>query len=253
MKYIINKKNPYVFDLDENDMPAISQNNIDLANALSQHDPAYRISNDENDERSSIWYIKDVDKTNPCFLSHYETVLEIVNRLDKENSTHLSVKGNGKEDGRSLTARCICNINNLRNRLKRGDTELVKEIALAVDGRNNFSFATKFCAFVSRALFEGEQADHYCIYDKVLSDVLPYYAYIYFGETKYKKRKNSAIETMFKDKEDYEGYKELIDRIREKAAEKTGILITRKDFDLLLWLYFRGDETRVRKALEKVQ
>lgn len=252
MKNTKNNNDPYTFDLDNNDMPVISTKNIDLVNALTQYDPAYRISINEKDERSSVSYIKKANGENPSFLSDPKIVLEIVKRLDKENSTHLSVKGSGKEDGRFATANYICKINDLKNRLEKGEPELVNEIAQAVDGRNNFSFASKFCAFVSRALFEGEEADHYCIYDQVLCEVLPYYAWYYLNEKKYKSRKNSAIETMFKDKKDYVGYIKLIDRIREKAAEKTGVSITRKDFDLLLWFYFRGDKIRIREALDKV-
>ncbi len=258
MEYVIHNADPYSFDLDGNGMPAVSRKNIALVNALALFDPGYRASVDVNNEKSSARLIREAYENDPDFLSENDTVLEIVKRIDKENSTHLSVSGGGKggetqaAQGRDLTAKKICCLPNLLCRLRQGDTELVKEIAGAVDGRNNFSFATKFCAFVSRALFEGEEADRYCIYDKVVSDVLPYYAYIYLGETKYKKRKTSAIEDLFKEEKDYAGYKGLIDRIREAAKEKTAVSITRRDFDLLLWFWFRRDENRVKAALSLI-
>lgn len=68
-----------------------------------------------------------------------------------------------------------------------GDASLVDEIAKALyksdgGGPYTFSFASKFCTFVSNALYDN---DKYSIYDKVLNNVLPYYAWAYLGKDCY--------------------------------------------------------------------
>lgn len=101
------------------------------------------------------------------------------------NSTHQASEGpNGGGNGLELTARCIAGIADVRDRLKGSDPDLVDEIACALDGRYTFSFATKFCAYVSRGLFgpDGCSGGGYSIYDNVVSRALPYYAWVYAGE-----------------------------------------------------------------------
>ncbi len=46
-----------------------------------------------------------------------------------------------------------------------------------------------------------------------------------------------------------EKYRELIDRIINKIEEDIGIRISYKDFDNLLWYYFKGSDSRTKKAM----
>jgi len=116
---------------------------------------------------------------------------------------------------------------------------LVNQIAGAIPGRYTFSFASKYCTYWSRYLLE---ADGYSIYDKILREILPYYAWVYIGEN-HMARKQSKIEKEFgqRNRGDYLGYRNLIDRIRREVECRTGYAITRKDFDHLLWYYYKGD------------
>ena len=53
-----------------------------------------------------------------------------------------------------------------------------------------------------------------------------------------------------KDHGDYEGYRDLIDKIRDASEKRTGYHISREDFDHLLWYYFKGHPEEVTKALD---
>ena len=134
----------------------------------------------------------------------------------------------------------------------------MNDIALnAVDGRYTFSFASKYCAYMARALYKGEKADQYAIYDKIMRDILPYYAWAYLGEV-YIKRTRSTIQDRFAKRGagKYEEYRNLIDRIILFAEKNTNVeyRISRKDFDHLLWYYFKGssDNPRIVSAMQCV-
>lgn len=239
---------PYIFDLDKNGMLALTKKNAKFMNAIISNDSNYRKANDNDNEESSCYYL-----THNGLPKNEKDMIELLTRIDKENRTHLSSSGLKKGDnkGRKLTAKVILSIPNLEERLKKGDPELVNEISKSIDGKQIFSFASKFCTFVSRSLFGDESKDNYSIYDGVLNDILPYYAYVYCNEI-HIKRINSKIKDEFVDKLDYKGYRDLIDKIREKSKEITGYKVSRKEFDYLLWYYYKGDEVRVKKALSKV-
>ena len=63
-----------------------------------------------------------------------------------------------------------------------------------IPDRYTFSFASKFCTYVSRYLYN---SDDYCIYDNVLCNALPYYAWAYLGEV-FISTKNSTINSYAK-------------------------------------------------------
>ncbi len=44
----------------------------------------------------------------------------------------------------------------------------------------------------------------------------------------------------------------MIDKIRKRNEELTGYLISRKDFDHLLWYYFKGDYDQKDKETKRV-
>ena len=128
----------------------------------------------------------------------------------------------------------------LKGKLSRRDPDIVQEIALANPKRKNFSFASKFCTYATRYALPAPQNDGYCIYDQVLSEVLPYYAYRYLGE-RHIAKKNSIIGAEFAETCDYKGYINLVDRIIVAASRETGYTISHKDFDHLLWYYYKGN------------
>lgn len=173
------------FDMDKNGFPSLTEKNVALINFIIRHDSNYRPL-DENDNDSISQTIKKYGKTRD------ETqILSIVKVIDKSNSTRQASLGRGhkvadtieKKDGREKTARIISEIENFYQRLNERDLSLVSFIAeKAIDTRYTLSFASKFCTYMARALFSGKEADNYCIFDKVICDILPYYAWVYLGE-----------------------------------------------------------------------
>jgi hypothetical protein len=115
----------------------------------------------------------------------------------------------GDNRGREITAQFICDLPDFYERLKNEDAGLVNQIAGAIPGRYTFSFASKYCTYLSRYLLE---TDGYSIYDKILREILPYYAWVYIGEN-HMARKQSKIEKEFgqRNRGDYLGYRNLID------------------------------------------
>lgn len=247
-------KNPYVLDLDENRMVKLTKKNVDFIRGILKIDSSYRREMDVLDDTSAAYYIKNHPITNGS--NSYEDIEEIVKRIDRENSTHISVSGTEKGgenngDGVRIVTEGICKMLNLKDSLENGNFNVVVEISRLVKGRNNFSFASKFCAYVSRYTF-GETKCKYCIYDDVLSKILPYYAFKYLGRY-YIKRTNSSIISEFKDKRDYEGYRDLINEIIEAVFKETGYKLSYEDFDHLLWYYYKGDNILIKKALDIVR
>lgn len=235
--YSINS-NPYVLDLDRNKQLAFTKKNINLICFAINIDSNYRIAD------SSI-LIREFGKK-----KNVECLEEIIEKIDKENATHLKVKRADKGIKNFIKK---YEPTKLIKRLSDADDELVKEIANASASRKNFSFASKFCAFMCRSLFEGEsKTDNYVIYDSVLANVLPYYAWVYLKED-HLARANSKIEAEFKDTKDYQGYKRLIDSIRWSVKKIAGFEISRKDFDQMLWYYYKGIDKRYKDALEFVR
>lgn len=229
------KNKVYSFDMDKNGFPALTQKNVDLVNFLIDNDSNYRYDADPENNDSTYNLIKNSKETRDV-----EIIKKIVKKIDKQNSTHQASEGaKGGGDGINITASYISEIDNLYGRLKEEDPTLVNEIAKAIPTRYTFSFASKYCNYMSRYLFD---ADGYSIYDDILCKILPYYAWVYIKEN-HKAQKKSKIAKTFaaKDKGDYKGYRDLIDRIRQKAFEETGYKIGRVDFDHLLWYYYKGD------------
>lgn len=244
--------NRYKFDLDTNGELALTEENVVRINFIIDNDSNYRLFSDKGNPMSVERFINDRKNKIPWSVNE---ILHIVTEIDRQNSTHQDSIGVKKDasnptaknnGGRQKTAEYIYNISGLYERLKNGDASLVNDIAKALykfdgGGRYTFSFASKFCTYVSQALYN---SDAYSIYDKVVSDILPYYAWAYLGKDYYFGRTKSKISKVFgiDDKNgDYESYRKLIDAIRYRNKELTGYLILRKDFDHLLWYYFKGD------------
>lgn len=102
------------------------------------------------------------------------TDLEIVafkiGLIDVTNSTNISRYKN-KISVVEL-AECIIKIKNIDERIKAGDPELVNEIARTNGKINLFSFASKYCCYHNKNVYE---KDDYSIFDTILKESLPRY------------------------------------------------------------------------------
>lgn len=243
---ISNNVNPYEFDLDGNGFPALTEKNFLFVKALIENDSNYRAPDDLSKN-----YKKLLENSFP---KTYEEILSTVKLIDKYDSTHLSSEGRNFKNhnkGREITAQKIKYLidnDNLEQKLLNGCTEPIHVIANAVneshykalgtyEGKYNISFASKYCAYVSLYAFK---KDNYCIYDSVLTEILPYYAKMYCN------KKINRIH--IKSQQEYDAYKALIDEIIRCAAEITGYKASYKEFDGLLWYYFKGENSRIQKA-----
>ncbi len=165
--------------------------------------------------------------------TYEEIIRNIICAVDNENSTHL----NSDKIGRKAVEKKILSLSRLelKKQLKNENKEykLINIIQTPQsDGeKSHFSFATKFCHYVSMILFEGtEFEDNYSIYDNVLKKSLCKYIKRYLNL--------DVSESSFKN--DYKKYIEYIDNIRNKAEKLYGKKISRNGFDHLLWYYHKG-------------
>lgn len=234
---------PYKLDRDKNGFLAITKENIARINFVISVDSKYREDFDVDYNNSVCKCIRAYGETTDC-----RKIETIVKKIDKINSTHQSVSGyeKGQNNGIQLTAEYISKIDNFYNRLKAGDADIVNNLAKVFENRTTLSFASKYCTYVSRYLYN---SDAYSIYDNILQSILPYYAWVYLGEN-YKARTQSNIFKKFAVRENlnYGGYRDLIDKIRDEVVFD----ISRKDFDSLLWYYYKGRDDEIKKALECV-
>ena len=168
-----------------------------------------------------------------------EIIYEVISAIDRENSTHLTAdknaskyEGAGRKELSIKIARRLKSLREILRDRKKG-MKLIDKLAEKTadgNGRQNYSFATKFCHYACFYLLQGlPEQDNYSIYDDVLGKSLPAYMEYY--------KLNKYTQENFKS---YKIYSEVIDAIREKAAIETGYLISRNGFDHLLWYYHKG-------------
>ena len=197
--------NPYQFDKDQNDMPLFTDKNIAFVNGMVENDSNYnQTDKDEVREIFKGMFVGNAHERMAC-------IGRAVYEIDNENSTHLTAVGRHKVDdimkkldlkpmtvekmsddgegektitgGVLFTSQIIAGIEGLRERLSGGDDQLVTDISKASKtylneahvadiNKINFSFATKFCHWTCQYL---ELGDKYCIYDKVVASVFPYF------------------------------------------------------------------------------
>lgn len=232
-----------------------TQNNIELIDFCLSIDSSYRDAFNPTSIGSSAYLI-----TNEWSFDK-DTIKDICERIDKENSTHLAVSGHNKGDNQGVDAvvKKILGIANFETKLKNADADLVNEIAKAVPEISKFSFASKFCTYVS--IYKDKNPNAYSIYDKVISEILPYYEWKFLPTTEIHAKINrnkkavSTIETDFAKKGSfkYEGYNELIGQIIEAINKEKNLNIDRLTFDRMLWYYYKGDEKLRQEALNEIQ
>ena len=280
IKYIVSD-NPYKFDMDKNGFPVLTENNVKRVNFLIANDSNYSLLDDQYEDSIS----QTINKFNKDrYTDDKEEILKIVEVIDRQNSTHLSftgMEGDDRNGGRRIMAEFICKLTKtgFYDSLRASDPELVNLIAKnAIKTRNTFSFASKLCTYMARALFKGEkEEDNYSIFDSVMCNALPYYAWAYLKENHVKKKCSTIPEEFAaKGNGNYEGYRKLIDRIRDSALDRVvwdttietnyisnneiwdkrprKYYFSRREFDHLLWYYFKGssNKDKIQKALSCV-
>lgn len=257
--FVKKENSTYQFDTDQNGYPTFTQKNLDFVTAIISYDSNYSSSSVQSDSLAEDNYVSILSREDFFALNKLD---QVITSIDKINSTHLSsegsrVKGGG---GKEKTAEAIRRIGGeeLRKRLEEGDPVLVHEIASAVPNKYNFSFASKFCAYASQHALKKH---NFCIYDKVLQSVLPYYYYIYVDGDGYRNLyktvrgradNESIISDHCQDRKNTNGYaqyRQLIDDIISGIEEKCGICIDYEAFDHIVWYYFKGTNSKVQKAM----
>lgn len=238
------KKGIYEFDTDARGIPVFTEKNIALITAMVENDSSYRRSFDKECEDSSAGFL--YKKLPKC----EEDILEAIKRIDRENSTHLSVTGKGG-GGRERAAKYICeHCEGIWKQIKDGRVEIVEKLSKElVPERYNISFASKFCAFVDRYWFGG---DHFSIVDDVLCRVLPAYEALYLGTAELVR--NKWIRQKEKKAFNYKEYQKTIESILKNINSGGDVSqnVTRQQFDLFLWYYYKGSDDRIKKLYEDI-
>ena len=141
-----------------------------------------------------------------------------VGLIDITNSTHLS-QHKSKISMVELSS-IIASIPDIDARIKAGDPEVVNQIARSNGRINLFSFASKYCCYHNRNLYE---RDDYSILDTVLKEHLP----LYFSD---------VTETQIENWRKAYNYKAYNDYITKKLDE-LGITVEfrKRKFDLFIW------------------
>lgn len=152
------------------------------------------------------------DNTDP------DVVAMKVGLIDITNSTHLS-QHKSKISMVELSS-IIASIPDIDARIKAGDPEVVNLIARSNGRINLFSFASKYCCYHNRNLYE---RDDYSILDTVLKDYLPRY----FGDVT-----RNQIQR-WQDSFNYKAYNDYITR----KLDELGITVEfrKRKFDLFVW------------------
>ena len=212
------------FETIENDFPKLTEKNVKLIDFIIKNDSNYRSDNDENNVSSTLNLVKQY-KIEPS----RDNLKKVIKAIDKQNSTHLSVSGNKIGDNQGIEKTVdyifdIIGVEELNKQIKEGNRSLVDEIAKnSINNRYVISFASKFCTYMSRYMFND---DKFSIYDGIMASILPFYYYKY-GDDKEKIIINNKI----MQKKGYQWYSSIIDKVIKGAAERERYEISRKDLD----------------------
>lgn len=243
---IIDKKSTYEFDTIWEKIPVFTDKNIALITAMVNNDSAYRRAFDITCGTSSAGFLS------KGFPESYKDILEAVKLLDRENSTHLSSTGRdkGSGGGRDKVAEYVkAHHDAIQSEIASGNASVVIELSeKPIPGRLIISFASKFCAFTNRYCFGG---DCYSIVDNFLLQVLPAYEAIYLNVPIDKRKWLRQQENKYFD---YKAYQDTIQEILNKinGSGDVSTQVGRKEFDLLLWYYYKGSEDRIKHLYQIV-
>lgn len=239
----------------------LTQDNVAKVESIIRTDSNYssfKEANYSNDKYSPYWIremgkhlgqIKEEKKEDD-----FEKIVEnVVEKIDKENGTHLTadcikdengtIKKSARDFMKDQIIACYKN-KTLLNYLKNPDFNkenliriLSEPTGIKGKGRSHLSFASKFCHYSCYHLFSGEkEQDNYSIYDRYVREALPFYL-----------KKYEINNIKITDKSTYKEYQQAIDAILKKADEK----ISRNGFDHLVWYYFKGDRIKNEKNNKK--
>ena len=266
----------YKLETNEDDAPRFTQNNFKLINTFLKYDSNYNGVEDDTStvfnktyggiltkEKENFFNFKKVENytTEDEYIKN-DSLYLVIESIDRMNSTHLASEGQkGGNRGRIKTAQGVYNIKNFRERLFNADAKLVDEIAW-FGGKNNFSFASKFCSYLCRYLFKDlPQENNYCIYDEVVQSVLPYFASYYKADlekryyaTYIRKgiKHNHSTVCNIKTSGGYSEYIKLVNAIVEKIKVESNIDVTYEAFDHMLWYFFKGQSSKIQELMDKL-
>ena len=228
------------FDYDGDGVLLITKENyLRLKMAVDLND-RYSFGNADN-EKTAQYYIKNDYLKGGHLVNDIGVIKEVCKRIDKENSTHLSVVDNKKREisnnGIDIMAERIAKVKNLEQRLKDkdGDPSLVQELGEKVGERHAVSFASKFCTVVSLAAFGNTK---FAKFDSVMRDVLPIYAKYYRNEEYWKTTTRGNYVSTFS----ADNYAEYLEVVKEvvNATKHSFPDVDIDKLDLMLWYYYKG-------------
>lgn len=200
----------------------LSFDNVARVEAMIYENSAYR----HNKPNSSSILVNQLTEQN-----YNNFIGQIVDAVDRENSTHLNAGKNGRASVTAILQKYT--LPQLKDLLKNqnGNYDLLKEIAFPKPKtkgvKDRFSYASKLCQRLCVELLKGTSyEDTYCKYDTVLEKALPFYYKEYCGKiikpSNYRKQ--------------YSTYIKYVDEIRQAAHEyHGGNIISRNGFDHLIW------------------
>lgn len=237
----MSKKDVQGFELDKNDFVMLTRSNAKIAqdkvNASAKEDDGKKTSK----TRKTLSAIREDDLTkndlfqliqNESRKNFKDGFFDIVKKINDTNSTRLS-----NEEQTCFAKYISKNKEEILKQIRFGKVDIVNNLAEAGSNtskkRHNFSFASKFCTYISRYLFS--EYDKFTPYDNVLQNILPYYAWVYCGDKKVENFKKTP-------KKGYGNYITLIRKIIASAKELYGEnqKLSLKEFDRLLWYKYKG-------------
>ena len=230
----------------------LTQENVAKVEAMIRTDSNYRISLDDPG-KSPYWILemKKLLKGKPCDYNKDYVVKRIVSLLNKENSTRLNTDGVGLD---KMPEIILQNWDNILDslRIRERGMALINALStktIPIDprkkGRQNVSFASKFCHYSCFYIFDGEEAqDNFSIYDRVVANALPLYLDYYEKKLLDEKIDLKKIKKEIK-KKNYREYSKAIDAI----IKASGSNISRNGFDHLVWYYSKGKSNNKIKMI----
>lgn len=224
-----NNSTKYLLDRDSNGLVVISPDNVARVEAMIAENSRYNSSlnsNDTSSSKASLAILKRELNTLPN--PEFQTVYNAMRAINRENSTRLS-ESELKELAKRL---CTLSSSDILEYLEKPTFKLGSEgekYCLVSylkrkttpngnrKGRENYSFATKFCHYACINFFQGKtEADNFPIIDNVVKAVFPKYA------------KNIVERIVF---DDYETFVRHIDKVLAHYYN----CISRNGFDHLMW------------------
>ncbi|MDE5601158.1 MAG: hypothetical protein K2J16_01520 [Clostridia bacterium] len=213
-----------------------------------------------------------IDKENATHLS--------VSSMGERDSDGKKIKNGDKSNNNKgveiMTNYIVNNLQDLLDKLKNDELSgecIVDSMARCVQDVNNndnvlskFSFASKFCTYVARYKFNDENKDKFSICDSVMCSILPYYMDKYLDEEDKANYKDcivakydykNSISDRAKHPENYGydfskcgygWYRDIIGKVIDGIEREINFRISRKDFDLILWYYYKGDSDLLEAA-----